>query len=147
MMNFISRLRRPAGPLTSKEPASQRLSARYESTVWIESTCVRGVRYCVRRASLKQRIELVQKARELSLRAEFLNAGNSSDQWEATLADLYVQQLYLDWGLVDIAGFTIDGQRPSVATLIEKGPEILAKEIVEAIQAELSLSENERKNS
>jgi hypothetical protein len=31
--------------------------------------------------------------------------------------------------------------------LVEEGPEILAKEIVEAIQAELSLSELERKNS
>jgi hypothetical protein len=48
---------------------------------------------------------------------------------------------------VETAGLTIDGQKPSVSMLVEEGPEILAKEIVEAIQAELSLSELERKNS
>jgi hypothetical protein len=146
-MNFISHLRKHLGPFEPKQPVSTGLSARYESTFWKVSTSIPGVRYCVRRASLKQRIELVQRARELSLRTEFLNAGNSSDQLEATLADLYVQRLYLEWGLVDIAGFTIDGQKPSVSTLIEDGPETLAKEIVEAIQTELGLSENERKNS
>jgi hypothetical protein len=147
MMNFISHLRRRLGLSEPERPTSRALSAKYRSTVWQVSTSVPGVRYCVRRASLKQRVELVKKARELSLRTEFLNAGTSSDQLEATLADLYVQQLYLEWGLVEISGFTIDGQKPSVHTLIEKGPETLAKEIVEAIQTELSLGENERKNS
>lgn len=146
-MNCISPLRKHLRALASKEPVSTGVNAHYESTLWKVSTSVPGVRYCVRRASLRQRIELVQRARELSLRTEFLNAGNSSDQLEATLADLHVQQLYLQWGLVDIAGFTIDGLKPDVHMLIEKGPETLAKEIVEAIQTELSLSENERKNS
>lgn len=146
-MNCISLLRKRLRPLEPKPSASTGVNARYESTVWKASTSVPGVCYCVRRASLKQRIELVQRARELSLRTEFLNAGNSSDRLEATLAELHVQQLYLEWGLVDIAGFTIDGQKSGVHMLIEKGPETLAQEIVEAIQTELSLSENERKNS
>ena len=146
-MNFISHLRKALGVFVPDQPVSTGLSARYETTLWKVSTSVPGVRYCVRRASLRQRIELVRRARELSLRNEFLKAGNSSDQLEATLADLYVQQLYLEWGLMEVAGFTIDGHKPSASTLIEKGPETLAKEIVEAIQEELSLSENERKNS
>jgi hypothetical protein len=146
-MNFISRLREGFGQLGPGQPGSMRVNARYESALWKVSTSVPGVRYCVRRASLKQRIELVERVRALSLKTEFLNAGNSSDQLEATLADLHVQQLYLEWGLVDIAGLTIDEQKPSAQMLIEKGPEILAREIVEAIQTELSLSENERKNS
>ena len=146
-MNCISLLRKHLRPLGTKQAAFTGVNARYVSTLWKVSKSVPGVRYCVRRASLKQRIELIQRARELSLRTEFLNAGSSSDQLEATLADLHVQQLYLEWGLVDIAGFTIDGQKPGVHMLIEKGPETLAKEIVEAIQTELSLSESERKNS
>ena len=41
----------------------------------------------------------------------------------------------------------IDGQAATAEMLVEKGPESLSNEIVGAIQAELSLSEEERKNS
>ncbi len=147
MMRFISLLRRDAKQPEREVQTERVLQARYESTIWKDSKAIAGARYCVRRASLRQRIELVQKARELTLRNEFLNAGNSSDQQEATLADLRAQQLYLEWGLVEVSGMTIDGQKPSVGLLIERGPEALTNEIVEAIQMELNLTEDERKNS
>lgn len=119
----------------------------YVSIVWKNSRVMHGVEYAVRRASVGQRIELVRRTRELTLQNEFLRAGVVPDQLNATLADLYVWQMYLEWGLAGIKGLTIDGQIPTASLLVEKGPESLCHEIVEAIQCELNLGEEERKNS
>ena len=51
-----------------------------------------GVHYAIRRVSLSQRIELTKRARELSLRHEFLKAGDAPDQLEASLADLLIRK-------------------------------------------------------
>lgn len=130
-MNFTSLLHRSHG---------------YSSLIWRDSQAVAGIRYAVRRISLQQRIELTQKIRELALRHEFLNAGNSADQLEATLSDLLVQKLYLEWGLAEIQGLNIDGKPGTIELLIKKGPEALTDEIVTTVRAELTLSEDERKN-
>ncbi len=119
----------------------------YSTVNWHESRVLPGVRYGIRRISLAQRIELTNRARELTRRYEFLKAGDAGDQLEASLADLLTRQLYLEWGLAEILNLTIDGQAATSAMLVEKGPESLSNEIVAAIQAELSLSEDERKNS
>ncbi len=131
-MNFTSLLRRSYG---------------YSSLIWRDSQTVTGVRYAVRRISLQQRIELTRKIRELAIRHEFLNTGNSADQLEATMGDLLVQKLYLEWGLAEIQGLSIDGKPGTIELLIEKGPDALTDEIVTTVRAELSLSEDERKNS
>lgn len=124
-----------------------RKSCNYESLTWHASTTVQGVRFATRRVSLGQRIELTRKARELSLKYEFLTAGESSDQVEASLSDLLVKRLYLEWGLAELSGLTIDGERATVNILIEKGPDALSNEIIDRIKADLELSEEERKNS
>jgi hypothetical protein len=85
--------------------------------------------------------------RELTLRYEFLRAGDAAEQLEATLSDLLVRKLYLEWGLAAIEGLCIDGQSATIASTIESGPESLADEIVAAIRAESGLSDDERKNS
>lgn len=118
----------------------------HSSLLWYESKTVAGVEYAVRRISLQQRIELTRKVRELALRHDFLSAGQSADQLEATLGDLLVQKLYLEWGLAEIRGLEIDGQPGTTELLIEKGPETLSNEVVNAVKAELTLSEDERKN-
>lgn len=105
-----------------------------------------GVRYAIRRISLGQRLELTKRARELCLRHEFLKAGNAQEQLEASLSDLLVERLYLKWGLAELEGLLIDGEPASPSALIEKGPELLASEILASIQSELGLSEDERKN-
>ena len=105
------------------------------------------MRFGIRRLSLAQRIELTKQARELALQHEFLKAGEPSEQLEATLADLLVRKLYLEWGVAELEGLRIDGQPGTVEMLIEKGPEQLSDEIIEAIRAEVGLSEQERKNS
>jgi hypothetical protein len=119
----------------------------YLSRLWHNSETTPGVRFAIRRMSLRQRIELNHRVRELALKNEFLRSGDSEDQLEAALADLLVMKLYLEWGLESIEGLLIDGQMATSAALIDKGPEALAAEIAGAIQAESSLNENERKNS
>ena len=118
----------------------------YSSLLWHDSEVAVGVRYATRRVSLSQRIELTKRVRELALGHEFLKAGDAAEQLEATLGDLLVRKLYLEWGLAEIKGLSIDGHVATVETLIEKGPEALSYEIVAAIRAELDISEEERKN-
>jgi hypothetical protein len=119
---------------------------RYSTVAWHDSHVMPGVRYGIRRISLAQRIELTSRARELTNRYEFLRAGDAADQLEASLADLLTRKLYLEWGLAEIRELTIDGQAATVEMVVEKAPEALSNEIVAAIQGELSLSEEERKN-
>ncbi len=119
----------------------------YSSVSWHESQALKGVRYAINRVSLAQRIELTKNVRELTLRHEFLKAGDTSDQLETTLSDLLVRRLYLEWGLAELRGLAIDGEPATVELLVQKGPETLSEEIITAIQAELGLSEQERKNS
>jgi hypothetical protein len=129
-----------------KFPSRLRNKSNYASVLWFESETVQGVRYGIRRISLCQRIELTKKARELSIRHEFLKAGDASDQLEASLADLLVRKLYIEWGLAELTGLRVDSEPATVEVLIEKGPEALTDEIIAAIRGQLGLSEEERKN-
>ncbi|HMF74213.1 MAG TPA: hypothetical protein VK604_00985 [Bryobacteraceae bacterium] len=119
----------------------------YSSLSWRESETMPPVRFAVRRISLAHRLELTKQVRELTLRYEFLNAGETSDQLEAALSDLLVRKLYIEWGLAEIVGLVIDGEAATASLLIQKGPEDLAGEIISAIREEIELSEDERKNS
>jgi hypothetical protein len=130
-----------------KLPSRLPKPSNYSSVVRHESEAMPGVNYSIRRVSLSQRIELTKKVRELSIRHEFLQAGDAADQLEASLADLLVRRLYLEWGLAELSGLTVDEQPATVEMLVEKGPEALSDEIIAAIRAQLGLSEEERKNS
>ena len=131
-MNFISRLRR---------------APQHSSAAWHDSRTVTGVRFAIRQISLGQRIELTKNVRELALRYEFLKTGEPADQLEASLSDLLVRKLYIEWGLAALEGLQIDAQEATPAMLIQKGPERLSDEIIDKIRAQLELSEEERKNS
>jgi hypothetical protein len=139
MMKFTSRLGKYSETLCA--PLG------YASLLWHESKMLPGVSFAVRRISLANRLELTRQMRELTLRYEFLRAGDQSDQLEAALSDLLVRRLYLEWGLASIKGFSIDGELATIELLIEKGPEELAGEIISVIRQEIELSEEERKNS
>lgn len=119
----------------------------YSSVSWHASRVVAGVRFAIRRISLRQRIELNHRVRELTLKYEFLKASDPSSQLEAALSGLLVSKLYLEWGLEAIEGLSINGEKATAESLIALGPENLADEIVRTIQAEIALTEDERKNS
>jgi hypothetical protein len=118
-----------------------------ESVIWRESKITPGVRFCIRRVSLAQRIELTRRVRDLTIKNEFLRAGSPSEGMEAALGDLLAKRLYIEWGLQRIEGLQVDGVDATPELLVEKAPENLADEAAEAVCAELSLSADERKNS
>jgi hypothetical protein len=119
----------------------------YQSLRKIESTAVPGVTFWIRRVSLAQRIELLTAVREVLRRNEFLNAGSELERSDAALGSVLATRLYVEWGLERIEGITIDDADCTTALLVEKGPEDLCTEVAEAVQHELGLSEDERKNS
>ncbi len=120
---------------------------RYSSVRHCKSAVMPGVEYALRRVSLAQRIELARRAQELAAKYEFLKAGDSADQLEASIADLLVRRLYLEWGISSISGMTVDGRSAAISDVIEKGPEVLTDEMMGAIKEELGLTDDERKNS
>lgn len=106
-----------------------------------------GARYRIARMSFARRLELVRKVRDFAQRIEFLDAGGDSpDRFERSVLGAEVDRLYLEWGLQSVDGLSIDGEPATPASLIEKGPESLAREIVRRIRLECHLSEDERKN-
>jgi hypothetical protein len=131
-MNFISR-----------SPSA----FRHLSHVWHESSFCPGVRFAVRRVSLAGRIELTRRIQELIYKNDFLRAGDALEQSQACMADLLARRVYLEWGISNLEGLTIDGCPASIDDLIERGPESLCEEIATTIQGEIGLSDEERKNS
>ena len=119
----------------------------YESYNTVESHACPGVRFRVRRLSLARRMELVKSIRETGARLAFHMAGDSvTDGAEAAEIHGRMDALYVRWGLDEISGLTIDGEPATVDSLLERGPDALAREIVDAIKGELFLTEDERKN-
>jgi hypothetical protein len=132
--------------LHSPEPAIKP-PVPYESIVTVSSTVMPGVEFRIVRLSFGRRMELARSVLELSRRAEFLQAGEKcNDGIEAHVIACEIDRLYLEWGLVEVAGLQIDGEHATPESLIETGPEDLAHEIVAAIKRECALTEQERKN-
>ncbi|HXP87511.1 MAG TPA: hypothetical protein VN841_22455 [Bryobacteraceae bacterium] len=105
------------------------------------------MRYKVARISVSRRIELARAIREIGRKLEFLEAGSDPrEKIEAAVLETEIDQAYLEWGLAEIAGLSIDGEDATPRTLIDRGPMALAMEILARIKAECGLSEGERKN-
>jgi hypothetical protein len=119
----------------------------YESYTTVESRACQGVQFRVRRLSLARRMELVRLIRETGEKLAFHLAGDSVvDAAHAAEIRARMDALYIRWGLEDIAGITIDGEPIGLDNLLERGPDALAREIVDSIKGELFLDEDERKN-
>lgn len=119
----------------------------YESTVTQPSRCVAGVEFTVLRLSFARRMDLARRVLELSRRLEFQQAGESVEEnIQANILSFEIDQLYLRWGLIAVTGLTVDGMDATPELIAEKGPEELAREIVNAIKSQCGLSESERKN-
>ncbi len=119
----------------------------HESSAWFDAESCAGVRFRVARISVARRIELARRIREIGRKIEFLEAGNDArEKIEAAVLAGEIDQAYLEWGLEEIQGLTIDGEAATPAALIARGPIALASEILKRIKGECGLSETERKN-
>ena len=119
----------------------------YESTLQLISVSYPCVTYRIRRPSFRRRSALIGQVRELGRSLQFLEASESViEKIEAFHVRSKIDQVYLEWGLEDVAGIQIDGEEATVESLISKGPEDLTKEILDQIKRQCTLSEEERKN-
>lgn len=119
----------------------------YDSSIRFDSQTVPGVEFTIHRISFGRRMELCRRVRDIGTKLEFLEAGSRfHEQVEANLLSHEIDKIYLEWGLVGVEGLLIDGEPASANLLVEKGPEDLANEILEAIKAQCGLSQEERKN-
>jgi hypothetical protein len=131
--------------LGQTRPPKQALQ--YESVMWVDSEAAPGVTFAIHRVSFGRRMELSRKVRELSRKAEFLEAGTEvHEKIEANILAQEIDAMYLRWGLASIDGLLIDGEAADSERLLDRGPEGLVREIVGAIKHECGLSETERKN-
>jgi hypothetical protein len=145
-MKFLSR----SGSTKEAEALSAdraRSALSYESVATICSKAMPGVQFTIKRISFGRRMELSRRVREVGQKGGFLEAGSQlQEKIEASILAQEVDAIYLRWALASVAGLTIDGEPATVEQLLEKGPEGLAREIVEAIKAQCGLSDAERKN-
>ena len=119
----------------------------YQSVIVVASKRLDGVRFTINRISFGRRLELSRRVRELTRKAEFLEAGTElGEKIEAGILMQEVDALYLRWGLVTLEGLRIDGEPATVDQLLDRGPEELTREIIQAIKEQCGLSEAERKN-
>jgi hypothetical protein len=145
-MRFFSRLAKSGRECESdREVTDDR--ATYRSTLRIPSKSMPGVTFEIKRVSFGRRMELARSIREISQRAQYFEAGGElKEKIEASLLRQEIEATYLRWALVRVDGLTIDGEPVSADRLVEKGPEGLAREIVEAIKMQCGLTDDERKN-
>jgi hypothetical protein len=119
----------------------------YQSLKDVESKVAPGVWFRIARMSFARRVELMRQVRELARRMEFLEAGQGpGEKMESALVQAEIDRLYLMWGLAEVSGLEVDGAAATPALLAESGPEVLFREALAAIKAEVGLNETERKN-
>jgi hypothetical protein len=120
----------------------------YDSSVEIRSSSLPGVRFTIERMSFGRRLELIRRLKDWLGRLEFAAAGPEGARREAEAALLAgeIDRIWMAWGLRGVAGLQIDGEEATPEVLLEKGPEALVHEILQAIRREAGLGEAERKN-
>jgi len=119
----------------------------YDSALWFDAESAAGVRFSIARLTFGRRLELARRIREIGRRAEFLAAGTDArEKLEAAVVGAEIDRAYLEWGLLAVAGLTIDGEQATPQTLVDKGPLALAAEVLSRVKSECGLSEIERKN-
>src|SRR5271156_2205459 len=113
----------------------------YDSVLTTRSSALPGVTITINRMSFGRRIELTKRVREISQKAEFLEAGTElKDKIDANILAQEIEAMSLRWALVNVNGLMIDGEPASIEKVIDKGPDQLTREIVSAIKAQCGLS-------
>src|ERR1700733_283647 len=148
MMKFLSRsVKEPRRAAAEPGTVSRNGAVHYDSAISVDSKVSPGVRFAIQRISFGRRMELSRRIREISRKAEFLEASTElHEKIEANILAQEIDAMYLQWGLVRVDGLIIDGEAATAVQLLEKGPEDLAREVVGAIKEQCGLTEAERKN-
>lgn len=119
----------------------------YHSTLLKDSRVFPGVRYEIRRPSLRGRLDLLRLVRAEGHSLAFHNGSTEiTDQIRSKELLTAIDAIYIRWALIRIDDLVIDDQPADCELLIDKGPESLCQEIAESIREECFLSEEERKN-
>ncbi len=122
MMRFMSRLGKEFREAGGEGAVPRNGTLHYESVISIESKAVPGVTFAIHRISFGRRMELSRRVRELSRKAEFLEAGTEMhEKIEASILAQEIDAMYLQWGLLSIEGLIIDGEPATTARLVGKG--------------------------
>jgi hypothetical protein len=119
----------------------------YESHIRVESQIRPEVSFVVAKMSFGRRMELIRRIRDLTLKAEFLEAGETpKEKLDLALLSAEVDRVYVIWGLQELIGLEVDGAAATPEVLASTGPEELFREAAAIVKAECVLSEQERKN-
>src|SRR5204862_223958 len=73
-------------------------------------------------------------------------ARQEKTKMEASLLGEEIDRVYVEWRLEAVLGLELDAFQATPEMLIERGPEDLFREALEAVRHECGLSETERKN-
>ena len=123
------------------------MSVAIESRKVVASALAPGVEFVIARMTFGRRLELMKRVRDLAARAEFFEAGrDEKNRMEASLLGAEIDRLYIEWALEEIRGLELDGQAATPNLLVDRAPEDLFREALDAVKAECGLSETERKN-
>jgi hypothetical protein len=119
----------------------------YESVREVHSEIAPGVTYVVARISFVRRLELMRRVRALAGKKEFLEAGDDAGgKMDGALLQAEIDRSYVQWGLKEVRGLTLDGVTATPELLAVAGPESLFREALAAVRGETGLSPAERKN-
>ena len=119
----------------------------YASTLRVEAKSLAGVSYEIARISLGRRAEISRRIRGLLNEMECRGAGEGvEDRLAATELEAAIDRVYIEWGLLSVDGLQIDGEPATVRSIVDRGPESLAREIADAVRGQCQVTVDERKN-
>jgi len=110
-----------------------------------ESQIMTGVSYVVERMSFGRRIELMKTVRQAMRTLDFHNAGKENDGMTGAIVSAEIDRAYVTWGLREVEGLLLDGEKATPETLATRGPEPLFLEALAAVKQECGLTEVEKK--
>jgi hypothetical protein len=117
----------------------------YESAVTVDSQISPGVSYVIDRMSFGRRVELMKAIREAAGKLDFHAAAQQPDTMQTSILSAEVDRLYVRWGVREVTGLEIDGEKATPGTLIAAGPEHLFLEALAAVKRQCGLNDEEKK--
>ena len=117
----------------------------YSSVVRRESALWPGVVYRIERMSFGRRIELMKVVRDATTKIDFLDADRETNKMAAAILATEVDRIYLQWGLKEVEGLSIDDRPATPESLVALGPEELLQEALAFVRSECGLTEGEKK--